>query len=334
MQQRDTRTQATRNTTMSFTPSKTEAEIGDDVSFDINLTPGNNQVNFVKLVVKFDPTKLKATDASFLVNPNSNLSVLQGPIVGTNTISVALTIGNDATKVIQTNTKIGTLTFNVIDGPAENSQISFDTTTQVRSINAGNNDAFTENVFLFGSPASITITDAAEISPSPEDEDSNKLPVCNSLVASGPLTGEAPYDLSFTANGSDSDGTLTNFKFTFEPNESINIASSAADATSISVVTTEPHTYEAAGTYTTSVVLTDDQGGTSSSVACTNTVVITDADASGSPSSEDTDISNNTDVTEETVSPMPAAGPTEKVVGVGVLGGILLVIGTLLFFAL
>ncbi len=373
-QQQDSRSQATANTTMKFTPDTTTAQVGDDVSFDVMIVPGNNQVNFIKLVVKFDSTKLKATNTSFVVDPNSNLSILQGPVVGTDTISVALSVGNDPTKVIQADTKIGTLTFNVIDGPAENSQITFDPATEVSSINGGNNDAFNENVFLSGTPASLTITDGTDVSPTPDPNLSpeptiritsggeNVPPVCNSLTPSGSLTGEAPYDLSFTVNGTDSDGTLRNFKFTFEPNEFINIASTAANAKSIATVTTDPHTYETAGSFTASVIITDDQGGTGSSVACTKSITITDdnadnnndnsdnndddsdnntlADENSDDSGATTTSTDNSDedseivTTEESPSPMPATGPGEALIGIGALGGILLLIGTLLFFAL
>jgi len=385
-QQQENRTQATKNTTMSFTPSSATAQVGEDVSFDVMLVPGNNQVNFVKLVIKYDPTKLKATNTSFVVDPNSNLSVLQGPVVGTDTISVALSVGSDPTKVIQADTKIGTLTFNVIDGPAENSQIIFDTATEVSSINGSNNDAFNENVFLSGSPASVTITDGTggttdpEISPEPSigqtSGGTNVAPICNNLTPSDSLTGEAPYDLSFVVNGSDSDGVIRSFKFTFEPNEIITISSTSAEAKSIATVTSPIHTYETAGSFTASVVLTDDLGGTGSSVACSKSITITAADDSGGATttttsnnttntntsttstndegtdeddSDNSDIaqtSDDTDTTESdsfadasetsevSPSPMPATGPSQTIMGFGALGGILVLIGTLLFFAL
>ena len=147
-QQQELRSQATPNTTLAFVPTTKTAEVGEQIAFDIVLSPGQNQVNFVKLVLKFDPTKLSASEDSFVVNPASNLSVLEGPALGTDTLSVVLQVGADPTKVIKTDTKIGTVTFEVV-GPSDlPTEITFDANQiQIRSINGANQDAFTARSF-------------------------------------------------------------------------------------------------------------------------------------------------------------------------------------------
>jgi len=105
-QQQDTRTQAAPNTTLSITPSEQTASVGDLVPLDIFISPGNNQVSFVKLVLTYDPTILSTTVTDFDVDPLSNLTVIQGPVVNEGEFSVVLTVQADPTKVIQTNTKM------------------------------------------------------------------------------------------------------------------------------------------------------------------------------------------------------------------------------------
>lgn len=370
-QQQETRSQATPNTNITFNPSSPEpVQVGDDLSFDIMLSPGSNAVTSVKLVIKYDSTKLSTSVEDFAVDPASNLTILDNPVIlPDSSFAVTLSIGNVGVNKIVTDTKIGTIQFHVEDGPAEASQITLGPTSEAYS--ASGSDTNTEESVLQNIGAVLaTVNIEDEEGTDISSGGDNTAPVCTSLTPNGAITGQAPYELSFTANGSDSDGTLRNFKFTFEPNEIVNIASDSSKATSVTTVTTEPHTYETEGSYVAKVEITDDKGSTNTSVNCTKTITVSAASggtnntANDDDDSDDDNSSNNatsddddsdsddptatptdTDTTaddsenlatdtEISPSPMPATGPTEAIVGFGVLGGILFLIGTLLFFAL
>lgn len=354
-QQLQTRTQATPNTTLSFTPGTQSAEVGEDVTFGILMSPGNNQVNYVKLVIKYDSTKLTANESSFTVNEASGLSILQGPVMGADTISVALSVGSDPTKVIQTDTNIGSVTFNVTGGSALPTDVTFDSTTEIRSINGANDDAYNENVFLSGAPASVTILGGEEISPTPtievlsptpvatvsvsptpeveeDDESLSEIPICSSIGLDVAASGIAPYTITFAVSGTDIDGTIEMVSFDFGDGAFEDVTSGGG-ISSDTVDVTLAHTYEFTGDFIVSVILTDDTGETSDTNSCTTNVTITD-EFGNTDSDDEEDVEDTEEVYNELTPTLAPTGPTETIVGIGALGAVLFVIGTLLFFAL
>ncbi len=346
-QQQDLRGRANPNTTLSFVPDDQTASVGAKVKVDVWVSPGNNLVNFIKLVVKYDSTKLSAEEDSFVLNPASNLSIIEGPVIGSagDDLAVTLSIENDPTKVIQQNTKIGTITFDALATSGTPTQISFDDTLiQIRSTNGANQDAFNENVFLSGDPATVTIQEGTQVSPTPRATGAptatptttlsptptstqsgagvtpvnNQAPVCESLVTDRSTTGTAPLSITFTVNGSDADGTISKATFSFGEGTVEDVTTGGGIGTD-TVNVQKSFTYNNAGGFTASALLTDDNSGVSSdSTSCAVTVTVSDGSGSGSSS----------------VTPLPDTGPTETIVGVGALGGILFFIGALLFLAL
>ena len=347
-QQQDLRGRANPNTTLSFVPADQTASVGAKVNVDVWVSPGDNLVNFIKLVVKYDSTKLSAEEDSFVLNPASNLSIIEGPVVGSagDDLAVILSIENDPTKVIQQNTKIGTITFDALATSDPPTQISFDDKLiQIRSTNGANQDAFNENVFLKGDPATVTIqgeggdlsptptvtgaptaTPTVTLSPTPTSTQSgvgvtpasNQAPVCESLVPDRSTTGTAPLSITFTVNGSDADGTINKATFSFGEGTVEDVTTGGGIGTD-TVNVQKSFTYNNSDTFTASALLTDDDSGVSSnSTSCAVTVTV--SDGSGG--------------TGTSVTPLPDTGPTETIVGAGVLGGVLFLIGALLFFAL
>lgn len=346
-QQQNLKSQANPNTTLSFVPEDQTASVGAKVTFDVWVAPGSNQVNFIKLVVKYDSTKLSAKEDSFVVNPASNLSILQGPVVGEagDDLSVILSVEADPTKVIQTDTKVGTITFDVIAPSDTPTQISFDDTKiEIRSISGANQDAFDENVFLNGVPATVTIQEGAEATPTPSVEvtpsatpvptiattpiptstqsadgatpSQNQAPVCESLVTDRSPDGTAPLSITFTVNGSDTDGTISKATFSFGDGtieDEITGGGIGTDTVNVQ----KAHTYNNAGAFTASALLTDNSAGVSDSTNCSVTVNVTGSGGAAGGA-----------------TPLADTGPTETIVGAGILGGILFLIGALLFFAL
>jgi len=340
-QQQQLRSRANPNTNLSFVPPDQTASVGAKVNFDVWVAPGTNLVNFIKLVLKYDSTKLSATESSFVVNPASNLTILQGPVIGTagDELSVALSVESDPTKVIQKDTKIGTVTFDVIGPPDTSTQIAFDDKQiQIRSIGA--QDPFKENVFVNGVPAKVTIqgasvsptptmtvtptpTPSIAISPTPTSTGSgaapsqNQAPVCESLATDRSTTGAAPLSITFTVNGSDIDGTISKATFSFGDGTIENVTSTGGIGTD-TVNVQKSHTYNISGTFTASAVLTDNGSVVSNSTSCLVTINVTNGSGTGSGN----------------VTPLPRTGPSQTIVGAGAIGGILFLIGALLFLAL
>lgn len=350
-QQQNLQSKASPNTTLSFVEAEKTAAIGDQVSFDIWISPGQNTVNFVKLVIKFDATKLKTKEENFVVNPASNLSILEGPVLSPegNELSVNLSIENNPTKVITQDVKIGTITFEALEAADPPTEIAFDDQkVEIRSTNGeGVQDGFKDNVFLNGIPAKLTIQGEADVtptitqaqatvtpattvtltsSPTPTSTSSgqgatpgqNQSPVCESMVTDRSTEGTAPLSITFTVNGSDTDGTIDKATFSFGDGTVEDVITGGGIGTT-TVNVQKSFTYNNAGSFTASALLTDNNNGVSSdSTSCATTITV--SDGSGG--------------TGEGATPLDATGPTETIFGVGALGGILFFIGALLFFAL
>ncbi len=350
-QQQNTRSQATPNTTLNFVPSEKPAEVGGKVDFEVWISPGNNQVNFIKLVIGYDGTKLTASPDSFELNTASNLSVIKPLAINDagNELTLVLSAQNP-TKVINQNMKIGTISFTVNEASETPIQIAFnDQSIQIRSINGANQDAFNENVYTKnGATASITtqgatdltptitetltptpsitLTPTPSLTPTPTSTDSgdsdtspNQSPVCENLIADRSTEGTAPLSITFTANGSDSDGTISKASFSFGDGTVEDVTTGGGLGTA-TVNVQKSFTYNNAGTFTASALLTDDGGAVSSdSESCSTTVTVTDGSGTG---------------TDSGASPIPPTGPSKTIFGIGALGGVLAVIGALLFFAL
>lgn len=354
-QQQDTRTQAAPSTRLSFSPQSSTTAVGDKVTLDILVSPGSNHVSFIKLILKYDATKLSASESSFVVDPASKLEIIQGPVAENGTLSVALSIGSNPTEVITADTKVGTVTFDVIGASDLPTEVSFDPTTEISSLNEANQDHSDENVFLQNesAPASITIQGEGgaeeegvdeqdegidpDLDPNPESSESggveeqdvaNQSPICSALGLDVSASGVAPYTITFTAAGTDTDGTISKVAFNFGDGTIQEVTSGNGIGTN-TVDVSLSHTYTVPDNYTASVIVTDDQEGTSDSVSCTSTVTIT-----GNGTTNDTATNTTTTDASASATPMPATGPADKIVGMGVLGGILLLIGSLLFFAL
>lgn len=334
-QQQQTAIRATKATTLALSLPSQTVNVGDPVELDVNLDPGGvNQVSFVKFIITYDSTKLKPADTPFTVTA-SELDILQGPTVDTNTITVTLSVGASFQNAIQTPTTIGTLSFEAIAPTTGFTTVGFDQTqTQIRSL--GTADTATENVFLQGDPAQITILGtAASPSPDPTPEatatpsptptpeptptisptappitTTNSAPVCQGLTAD--LTsGTNPLMVNFTATGSDSDGTISKVTFNFGDGV-VEDVTQGSGASSISAQTS--HVYNNVGTFSTTATITDNIGGASNPSTCSLTITVSSAIGA--------------------TSPTPVVGPDRTFIGIGIIGAALSLVGMFLFFAL
>lgn len=181
------------------------------------------------------------------------------------------------------------------------------------------------------SPTSIaaTATPTTAFVPSPTGTGSaNVVPVCNSLAVDRATTGSAPFSITFTANGTDSDGTISKVNFNFGDGAvSGDITTSGGIGTnSVNVQTS--HTYNNAGTFTASAVLTDNNGGASNvTTSCQQTILVQGA-GTATP---------GVATTPGAMTPTPTLAKTGSVsttIGIGAAVLLFIVGGGLLFFIL
>ncbi len=312
-----------------------------------------------------------ASADAFKPNTTAFPSVLEGPIYSPGKIAVTLSVGPDPTKAIQQKVTAATINFTALKStpPGTPTLVSYTSNTQVLSI--GSSDQASENVLSSASPATITIggsstipsgtpTPTVEVSVSPTQApteapsdtpteaptptlsetptptlsgtpSANQAPQCSSLTADRATTGDAPFSITFTANGSDADGTISKVSFNYGDGQVSDVTSAGGIGTA-SVNVSSSHTYNNPGTYQATAILTDNGGGTSSgtttaqsgsSTSCSQTITVNAAGSS--PTSV---VAGNPTPT------MPATGSTSLSIGIGLGAALLILGGGLLFFIL
>lgn len=344
--------QAVKSTTLSIDPAQTSIKVGDTLTLDIVLDPGTgataNQVSFVKLSISFDASKFSTANNSLAPNPdspNTLTSILEDPVYGAGKASISLSIGADPTKVVTTKTKIAKLQLKAlvpttVDSP---SSVTFAGDTQVLSI--ASTDQTSENVLSTTVPSRVTIASSAT-APTPTSAASpgspgspsvtptripsaptlppsfgsiGNAPVCSNLSVDSLTTGVAPYTLTFTAVGSDSDGTINKISFNFgDTIEALTFGGGIGTSTVSGQIV---HTYNTPGIYTAYAILTDNANNLSNQVdICTKNITI-----------------NSLGIPSPTIfaqEPLPPTGSSETMLGIGILGAIFTIIGTALFILL
>lgn len=183
-------------------------------------------------------------------------------------------------------------------------------------------EAFTKT-FTIGSDAATGITPT----PTPLAQAQSNPPLCSSLSAI-PLTGPAPLTVSFTGTGSDSNGEIVAFEFTFGDGArqtiNKNVGSSGSASTS--------HAYEGGGSYTATLRVRDNAGNFSEAGALCKVAVSVSASAVASGSANLSAQPTKTPTPTPTPVTLPQAGIEGPMVGF-VLGGLLLLtFGLLLAF--
>jgi len=152
------------------------------------------------------------------------------------------------------------------------------------------------------------------------DTTSNESPVCSSLVVDRETSGNAPFSLTFTANGTDTDGTVSKVSFNFGDGQVSDVTDAGGIGTN-SVNAQVSHTYNNPGTFQAYATLTDSSNSVSQQGNCQQTITVT---ASGSATTAP--VQNN-----PTIAP---TGTTEVLIGVGVAALSLILGGAFLFFFL
>ncbi len=339
--QQDLRSSAAPTTRITFSPQTISFDDSQcsEQTVTLRLDPGENIVSTVELFLTYDATKFDIT-----IQPNEDVfpQILRGPTVSNGQASVELNIGSSVTKAIQAPVDFATITIiPVAETGNTPAKIQIDSSkTRVFSLSA--NDQTSENVFLSGGQVAISVAAACQntvdtsptpsaivtpsatpsatppittLTPTPPSQVGNQSPICTTITASPGTSGIAPFVMTLTAQGSDTNGTIQKATFNFGDGTSQDVT----DGMGNTGVTTElSHTYQTPGSYTASVVFTDNNGAVSTS--CTQPITVT----------------SNTQITPTTGGGIPATAtltptpPIENPGGVGttiaIVGGLLLVI--------
>lgn len=353
--QQETRSRAAASTTLSFTPTSSQGtpiqkQVGQKVSLDVMMDPGTNWVSIVKLQINYDKEKLATSSAdttcesSLCPNLAAFPSVFNEPTYTPGNISVILSIGADTTKVSQAATKVATITFEAINSTTTPTQVSFGNTTKVFSFNEADPESESgESVLSSTSNAFIAIAAGPILTPTPTPvAGTNQPPVCSALNVDRTPSGTAPFSITFTANGTDSDGTINKVTFDFGDGPVKDVTEGGKIGTK-AVSAQIAHTYNNSGTFEALAILTDDKGGISaSSATCTQTITVTPsvggevgATQSATPTPLPTSMPTSTPTpTPIQQLPIEEPGPSNTIIGVGIVGAILSIVGAILFFAL
>ena len=351
-QRQQTDTKAAVSTKLSFVPASSTLEVGEILTLDIELDPASktpsNQVSFVKLSINFDPTRfatLSGAEGESLreITDGNNLKeVLEEASYENGKASISLSIGANPVNVVTQKTKIATLKLKAITpttagDPAEIKLNTNSGETQVLSI-AGT-DRTSENVLISSiESAAITINPSSAPTPSvvtPTATSSGSVglgvaPICSALNPDRSATGSAPYSITFTAIGNDTDGTISKASFNFGDGPVEAVTTGGGIGTN-SVNAQMSHTYNNPGTYTAYAILTDNQGNLSDQAAsCTKTITVNAAVGGPEPETPEPEVP----VEPPVVVTLPPTGPGETIIGIGILGVIITIAGAALFLLL
>lgn len=352
--QQETRSKAAAATRLYFSPSTIQnTSVNQKVSFDIYIDPGTNQISFAKLTISYDDKKFTADNNSLQINQTGNklANVFEGTTLTPSTdassaatISITLSVGADPTAVIQTVTKIATITLTAKDITDQTgTKIQFvGSQTQVLSI--GTSDQANENVLLLSSltPATVVIAASTAVAPTSTPTPTatpsagslpsiNQPPVCSSLSLDRSSTGIAPYSIAFTAIGSDSNGTINKVTFNFGDGPTRDVTTGGGIGAA-SVQTQIAHTFRNSGTFRVTAVLADNNGAVSNPNTCTQTITVN----AGTEIAQTAGATSAAQLQVITAPPpsLPPTGPSKNIVITGIVGGLLSIIGALLLFSL
>lgn len=306
---------------------------------------------------------------ALVINSSVFPSVLEGPIYSPGKIAVTLSVGPDPTKAIQQKSTAATITFKALANTEAGTPTLVTYSANAQALSIGSQDQASENVLASTIPATIvigggavsptltlaptstptsiptgtiaptatgtpvsTLTPTSILTPTPTSTgtttSTNELPVCSSLDVDRDTTGVAPFAITFTANGTDSDGTISKVTFNFGDG-SVEDAMVGGGIGTNTVNTQIAHTYQNAGTYQASAVLTDSNGGISGSLECTQTITVTESTGGGT-----TTYATDTPMTASATPTIAPTGSTEVLMGAGVIALFLMVAGGFVFFML
>ncbi len=360
--QTKTKSHAEKATTLFFAlPGQTTAvstpiqkSVGDVFNLDIVINPGTNQILVTTLFITFDKTKLQlVTDQDRGLVPKllgsasqteGFSNILAGPAYTDTTASITLTA--NAINVLKSTQKIATIYFKAI-ADAPSTQIAFDpnktnaTSTVDPEINVLKSDPTPATIVIVAqgaptvAPPLPTLPSSGNVGIGTSAPSSNQIPICTGLNVDRQTTGPAPFSITFTANGNDPTLNGTVNKVTFDygdgPVQDISQGGGIGNKTvSVQVA----HTYNNPGTYTAKAILTDNSNALSKATDCVQTITVIPG-SGGSVGIGTTGTPPSLIVTPtNTPTPKPMKpGPSQQIMGIGIVGIGLTLLGGILFFS-
>lgn len=352
-QQQTTQSSAVAATTLSFFPQNPSVKKDQTADLDVFVDPANtNAVSFIKIVLSYDSTKLATVSGGVKINswtvsdgttftPNLDQGVEYNP----NTVSFAINLGTSPQNLIQTKTKIATVSFKAIAETEQDvpTQVIFSNQTQVLSaganvVNVLSSSAPANIIVTSEAPSStatptpttaatttltptVTVTPSSTQSASASDSASLNDLVCESLTVDPATAGTAPFSVNLTAIGSSSSSAITKVTFDFGDTTTGQDVTDAGGIGTDAVSVLVSHTYASSGTFIAKATLTDEDGNVSSG-GCTTTINVEGALSTSTPTP-----------TQAAPSPLPPTGPN-GLITMGAIGAMLFFIGAILLLAL
>lgn len=164
----------------------------------------------------------------------------------------------------------------------------------------------------------------------------NQAPRCNSLVVDRSTTGVAPYALTFTVNGNDTDGTISKVNFNFGDGITSGDITTSGGIGTNSVNVSTSHEYPNSGTFVASAIITDNSGDASSTDTCQQTILVQagSGGGGGGGGAEPTEVPGGPTATPSIIPTMAATGSFGTALGIGAVALFFVVAGGLMFFIL
>lgn len=345
-QQQELRSRAAPATTVSFSPQAKTVQVNETFTVSTLMDTGVNSVATAEIHITFDASKLEATK----VEPGPTGSLMQHALItptpnniaGTAFIAVdTLQAGASSTDVPFTKKSTGAqavavFTFKAKAGTPTPTEIKFSPETKAFGETSGTLEP--TNLILSSSLANIAriTVQAAAVTPTPTggatptptrsltptptggvSQTQNKAPVCNSLTAA-PATGIAPLTVTLTANASDQNNDIVSAAFTFGDGQTQNVDKNIGQSGSIQTT----HVYQTAGTISAQATVKDRDGATSTACITSITASLTTGQGTGGIA------------TPTAVPQIPVTGDISPTLIFSVAGAALVILGTILFFAL
>ena len=233
--------------------------------------------------------------------------------------------------------KLGTITFITSEAtvteedPEKATRVDFDQTLSDARSSDSRSEANEPVIIAGGLIGTDIIITSGQEQTSEEDtstgggteEATNKPPVCDSFTADKEASTSAPFTVTFTAEGSDSDGIVDKLSLGFGDGNTQDLTETGGIGEESAVSAKLSHTYQNSGTFTATATFTDNDGAISDSSNCSKTISIEDSGGIATPTATPTPLPT-----------LPPTGPDRIVVGIGILGAILTVLGAVIFLAL
>ncbi len=308
-----------------------------DVMVDPGTAPNSNIVSIVNFYITYNPTNLEVV--SIQNNAAVFPTVVRAASISPGSANMSVSVGADVTKAVQSISKVATITFK--PKAAGSATVQFDT-SKSRIFSLAPSDQPTENVLFSSSTAPVTITTATcptgpgtpgtTGTPTPNETitpattpavtpatGANQAPACTDFEVTPAATGPAPFSVLFTAKGNDPDaaGLVAKTSFTFGDGQ-VQDVTDGMNLKNVAVQTN--HTYQTSGSFTATVVFTDDKGAVSPT--CNQAITVSStASATIAPTEAPTAVPTAI----PTVAEVPATGSVGQTFGI--IGAVILTIG-------